>query len=687
MRKYQIPALIAVLALSGVAISSAQQVDLGETVVKSDYVEVNRVRETKEVIVIDKKQLAEKDYDTLRDVLSDVSSINFGLGGYGQIDIRGQGKGQANRNIQILVDGAPITALTNHPFETDYDYIPVQDIEKIEIIPGGGSVMYGSGASGGVINITTNLNKMDKPMRSITLGVGNDETNYSVAVGDRISDKISYQINKTKVDRDLYFKDTYQNRDYLSLGAAINLDEKQTVNLRYSKAEIDGKGTGSVKHADFVKYGKDYVPKGNNYRNLDKSLETLAINYDKEIDDSHDLTVNLFKVNSAYSNLSLEQSKLRNKTKGIKVKYDIEYGDEQNNKLLLGYDLINQNAVSVVDYGHRKSMMDYEKTTNSVFANNVINKGRYVFSQGIRYEHVNWAFDKITFDKKGNGVRHSNDIGANLGVAYRYSDTGRVYANVERGFTQPDGIQIADKDPNVSAEFLVADMKDETYYNYELGWTDKIGESLINVVGFYSVTNDEIGRIGRGRPHDSNAIRYSRNMFKTKRRGIDVSATQKFGKLELKESYTYLKGRRRYTDDGLAAVAEFASKMKDFNVSALQSVPKHKFVIAASYEPNDDWRLRASYKFVGKYDNLDIEDKKFDRDMSPCKQLVDFDVAFKGIENTRINFGVKNLFNKKYDRYRSAVYNHNRRKGPVDMDYDVVPGDERTYYASVTYKF
>lgn len=61
------------------------------------------------------------------------------------------------KNLQILVDGAPITTLVNHPLQTNYNIVPIENIERIEVIPGGGSIIYGSGTAGGVINITTNL--------------------------------------------------------------------------------------------------------------------------------------------------------------------------------------------------------------------------------------------------------------------------------------------------------------------------------------------------------------------------------------------------------------------------------------------------------------------------------------------------------------------------------------------------
>ena len=69
----------------------------------------------------------------------------------------------------MLLDGAPITTLVSHPMQTNYDVIPVEQLERIDIIPGGGSVMYGSGASGGIVNLTSSLNSMNLSSRPLVM--------------------------------------------------------------------------------------------------------------------------------------------------------------------------------------------------------------------------------------------------------------------------------------------------------------------------------------------------------------------------------------------------------------------------------------------------------------------------------------------------------------------------------------
>lgn len=113
-------------------------IELKDTYVRPDYVEIERMRDTKEIIVIPKEDIQDHGNRTISDVLKSVPGISVNASGPGDIDIRGQGQDQAARNIQVLLDGAPITTLINHPYSTNYDVIPVEQLERIEIIPGGG---------------------------------------------------------------------------------------------------------------------------------------------------------------------------------------------------------------------------------------------------------------------------------------------------------------------------------------------------------------------------------------------------------------------------------------------------------------------------------------------------------------------------------------------------------------------
>lgn len=86
--------------------------------------------------------------------------LGFGLstGGSGGITMRGIG-GSPNTEVLILIDGHPqYQGLFGHPLSDAY---VASDVEKVEIIRGPASILYGSNAMGGTINIITKKQQED----------------------------------------------------------------------------------------------------------------------------------------------------------------------------------------------------------------------------------------------------------------------------------------------------------------------------------------------------------------------------------------------------------------------------------------------------------------------------------------------------------------------------------------------
>ncbi|EHO22276.1 hypothetical protein HMPREF9466_00119 [Fusobacterium necrophorum subsp. funduliforme 1_1_36S] len=74
------------------------------------------------------------------------------------IALRGSGEKTVMR-VKVLLDGTSISTIDESMGIIPFNAIPVNSVEKIEIIPGGGITLYGSGSSSGVINIVTKSDK------------------------------------------------------------------------------------------------------------------------------------------------------------------------------------------------------------------------------------------------------------------------------------------------------------------------------------------------------------------------------------------------------------------------------------------------------------------------------------------------------------------------------------------------
>lgn len=115
----------------------------------------------------------------VQDVLSRVPGINGLLNSASMAQSKGITVRGLNSEVLLLVDGIPymgsdygVGADLGSPF--DLRSIALTDVERIEVVKGAGSAIYGSNAAGGVINIITRK-PADKSTGSITLEGGNKE--------------------------------------------------------------------------------------------------------------------------------------------------------------------------------------------------------------------------------------------------------------------------------------------------------------------------------------------------------------------------------------------------------------------------------------------------------------------------------------------------------------------------------
>jgi len=113
------------------------------------------------VKVITRDEIANSTSNNIPDVLSQIGGLNVRSLNPGQlnldatVDMGGYGA-TANSTTLILIDGQRINPIDSLP--VSWGSIPLDSIERIEILQGGASVQYGNGAVGGVINIITNGN-------------------------------------------------------------------------------------------------------------------------------------------------------------------------------------------------------------------------------------------------------------------------------------------------------------------------------------------------------------------------------------------------------------------------------------------------------------------------------------------------------------------------------------------------
>jgi len=185
------------------------------------------------VNIITAEEIKESGATNLQDVLEQVSGFNFtvnssSIGGRKNIGLRGMD----SEHILILQDGERTNATDGFIGHSNFQssYFDINNIERIEIIKGAGSVLYGSEAIGGVINIITkggakkSYAKLTLSNSTVDTRAGGDTKGYSIGAGGGYKGLYgSFSINR-------------DNQDKIDNAAGTGVDFEEVVNKTINAA-------------------------------------------------------------------------------------------------------------------------------------------------------------------------------------------------------------------------------------------------------------------------------------------------------------------------------------------------------------------------------------------------------------------------------------------------------------------
>ncbi len=150
-----------------------------------------------------------------------VTGFGVSDGSAGKVTIRGVGAAEQSR-LLVMIDGQPqVMGIFGHAFPDMYQ---TSNIEKVEIIRGPGSMLYGSNAMGGVINMITRKQKNDGFSGSVSASVGSFMTlRGTVTAGYKIGKfNVLATYNHDQTDGARPNSSFKGDNGYLSLGYKLN---------------------------------------------------------------------------------------------------------------------------------------------------------------------------------------------------------------------------------------------------------------------------------------------------------------------------------------------------------------------------------------------------------------------------------------------------------------------------------
>ncbi|MCF8365492.1 MAG: TonB-dependent receptor [Bacteroidales bacterium] len=164
-----------------------RQITIDEVVITANRYNSRVAGTGSSVAVLKTKELQSIPAQNFSSVLNYIPGIfsasNDGMGLNPQLSIRGFFGGGEAEYLTVLVDGIPINDLENGL--ANWDHIPLNQIEKVELLKGGSSTLYGDAAMGGVLNIRTHKETKNFTSASIAYGLHNTY-NIGAAHGGKV---------------------------------------------------------------------------------------------------------------------------------------------------------------------------------------------------------------------------------------------------------------------------------------------------------------------------------------------------------------------------------------------------------------------------------------------------------------------------------------------------------------------
>ncbi|MCI6033366.1 TonB-dependent receptor [Fusobacterium varium] len=647
--------ILALILSSAVYAEEIQSTKLNESVISTENFETSVRNTAANITIVTAQEIEEKGAQDLADALRMVPGI-MAKNYYGNItfDIGGYSSVHAERNTIITYDGVRISS-------AEASNIPISSIERIEVIPNGGGILYGDGASGGVINILSkNIFGKDNNKKIS----GNIRTEYgsensykygvssSVKATDRLTLKVDYsryKINSWRDDDDIG-RLTSRTKE-ISIDAKYKFDNAD-LKVKYTRNEKYRADGGDLNESD---YNEDrdqihYSPtsKGRFGTRTYTKSDDWYINYRQNIGENTEFLTyaNLYTKDTTNKRTKLKTGDYEKKYLKIQIKH--KYMNE--NYFIAGIDYLQETdkALSKGKYTGKKSVKD----DYGMFIMNELKFGKLTFGQGFRYNIAKYdyywsTYNPIPADKKGEaGDQEYKNYAATLELKYDYSDTGMVYGKLSRDFRTP---LIREMNYTVNASKLDS----QTQHTFELGIKDFIGDTYFSLSTFYKKTDGEIyyqGTIDSDDPNETNFPYY--NMGDTRRIGVELLSEQYFGKFTFTESVTYI--NHKIVD------SDFKSRKN----KEIPMVPNWKLGFAVNYKYNDNLNLNADVVYYGNYYDSDDPENVRPKDCGDYS-TVDVSANYKFENGVALTARINNLFDKHYEDYVGYYRNNTRQYSPA----------------------
>lgn len=480
-----------------VSLSNAQEVFLSLTKYSEDMDKLPT-----NVTVIGTDTIESRNVETLGELIQHETGISFRTYGTTGAATSVSIRGASSLQTLVLVDGRRVNDISLG--SADFTSFPVDNIERIEIIRGAGSAIYGTSAFGGVINVITKKASSDSPVLDTSISYGSFNNLNTSLTGAYATDSVSALVTSSMLSSDGERENSAFNNHNIFFNASFNFDSRSTLSL-----------SGNIYESVFGTPGSLTYPSANSEQK--DSNKYLKADYDLE------LGKGVLSLN-AYT------------SKNIRKYSDPDWATkDRHTSDTFGFqaDFVWDNMVLA---GAEWWQEDYKK--EDLFSDStLINNDR---KNTAVYTQLNldiWKFTIIPSLRGDSNSTYGEILTPAISAIYNLNEKIKISANTGRVWRAPSFSELYDDYP---AWFLFANknLKPEHGISSDIGLEYSHGKVRFMGSGFYINSRDLI-------KYDADPITYVstlKNIDKAKQYGAELEAGYIMTSwMDHKINYTYLK--------------------------------------------------------------------------------------------------------------------------------------------------
>jgi len=572
-------------------------------------------------------------------LLGVVGRQDFYGGGDYALDLRGFGE-TADSNQVVIVDGVRLNEADTSG--TRLAGIPIESVEKIEVLRGSGAVLYGEGATGGVIIVTTKggVGKERRNSASIYGGAGSFGLREARANATLASGGFSIDLSSSKRNSNNHRDNFHSTTEGNSLAAQWSNDWLR-LGARYSADQLYARLPGSLSAAEYIENPRQIEAKfANDYANIDSVRQTVfaeALLGDWQVvADAGSRTRHMQTVMwGSPSVFDVEASQY-----SLRARRDAEVAG-QKNQLVIGTDHSQWDMKSSWGPGHQMSNAVYIKDDMTVSSSGTR------LSAGLRSTHVDKEASSSSVTTSSADRRNSWELGASQPWGRGVTSYGRIGSS----------FRLANIDELRCYSAPCDTLKPQTSRDVELGtrWNYLLSERTgkLDVRLYRSALTNEIGF--------DPSVYANINYDPTLREGVELEASQTVtSTFELR---------------AIAGLRESKFRAGPNEGKDVPLAPKQTVTLRA------DWAPVAGHRVTGGVNWVASQHPSGDFDNAcrmPTYATADVRYAYQW-QNTELSLGVNNLLDSKYYTFAS------RCKGGVVNG--IYPEAGRAFVASARMAF